>query len=694
MSDVGAQTTVDGITARPDYDYVPPDSFFTGDSVEATTVIDARDYGAIADASVNNRAAIQSAIDAAHAMGGGTVYLPAGVYGLGGHPSSNGSLILQSNVFLMGDGMGETVLRVVDGSTDRITGIVRTPHGEATTNYGIADLTLDGNRANTMGKVDAFYTGGTPGQTIADKDAYVLRVEAANSSGYGFDPHEQTHRLVIADSVAHHNGLDGFVADFLVDSVYENNLAYENDRHGFNIVTSTNDLLLTENVARDNGDSGIVVQRGSEDIPSPENIVIEGGEVFGNAKDGIRIQMSDHVLVAGVEIYDNGTYGIRLMGSSNITVRDNNLVDNSQAETGDHAAIQIRDDEDFDVSGVVFSGTNNLIVGNDIGWEDATPSRYGIEERSGDVGNNTFEANDIDGARNAEYRILSPDSEITYVGGKSADNFDGGPGNDIITSGSGADTIAGGSGDDFLSGDRSGDTLSGDAGNDTIYGRDGYDEIFGGSGNDWISGGKGADSVSAGEGDDIIYGNTGHDDLKGNAGDDVLYGNDGNDTLSGDAGMDELFGGKGTDTLSGGDGDDIISGNSGADVLFGGANNDSLSGNSGNDRLFGDGGSDTISGGSGTDIINGGAGDDVLTGNSGFDDFIITRDSGNDRITDFRVGQDDLDISAFEFEALSDLTAHATATQNGSLRIALDSTTSVTLDDISVNDLSDSDFIF
>ena len=116
-----------------------------------------------------------------------------------------------------------------------------------------------------------------------------------NNSGYGFDPHEITERLVIADSVAHHNKLDGFVADFIIDGEYRNNLAYANDRHGFNIVTSTNDFLMTGNVARDNGGGGITVQRGSEDIPVPTNIVIQRRQSFGNALEGVLLKMATDV---------------------------------------------------------------------------------------------------------------------------------------------------------------------------------------------------------------------------------------------------------------------------------------------------------------------------------------------------------------------------------------------------------------
>ncbi|MEM6495902.1 MAG: glycosyl hydrolase family 28-related protein, partial [Pseudomonadota bacterium] len=244
----GANLTVDGIIDRPTYHYEPPASFFAEGEPTGPDVFNILDFGAVADPTVDSTPMIQAAIDAAHAAGGGVVYVPPGIFGVTAADGHNGAVLLQSNVFLKGAGMGESTFRVMDGNDQKITGVVRSPFGEATVNYGAADLTIDGNRENGVdgAKVDGFFSGGRPGDTIADEDVYLLRVEIQNSSGYGFDPHEQTHRLLIQDSVAHDNGLDGFVADFLVDSHYTGNVAYDNDRHGFNIVTSTNDFLMTD----------------------------------------------------------------------------------------------------------------------------------------------------------------------------------------------------------------------------------------------------------------------------------------------------------------------------------------------------------------------------------------------------------------------------------------------------------------
>ena len=76
---------------------------------------------AVADGIANDRAAIQEAIDKAHANGGGVVYLPAGIYKLA--YSSGCGLTMRSRVVLKGAGPGKTSLQYGYGvpfSTERV----------------------------------------------------------------------------------------------------------------------------------------------------------------------------------------------------------------------------------------------------------------------------------------------------------------------------------------------------------------------------------------------------------------------------------------------------------------------------------------------------------------------------------------------------------------------------------------------
>nr|WP_320205318.1 choice-of-anchor K domain-containing protein [Vibrio metoecus] len=104
----------------------------------------------------------------------------------------------------------------------------------------------------------------------------------------------------------------------------------------------------------------------------------------------------------------------------------------------------------------------------------------------------------------------------------------------------------------------------------------------------------------------------------------------GNDTVYGGGGNLAAYGGAGNDTLIGGDGND---------ALRGGADNDYLSGGRGNDVLRGDSGNDVLVGGLGSDILTGGSGEDLFKWVDG------DLDNSKDRITDFTIGQDKIDLS-------------------------------------------------
>ena len=354
------------------------------------------DFGAIADASFDNRQAIQDAIDFAHAVGGGVIHLGEGTYGVAGDPRSSGAIKLRSNTFLQGAGMGRSVLRLVDGWSGTLVGLVRSPHGQATVNYGLADLTLDGNRAATSGKVDAYYSGGSPGSPVSDKDAWVLRVEARDFSGYGFDPHERTIRLTIADSVARNNGTDGFVADHIVNGVYRRNIAIGNGRHGFNIVTTSNSFILEDSVAHGNGGAGVAVQRGDEAIASPHNLRIGKMRLTENAREGVLVRLSHDVELYEIVSARNGTYGVRLQGSQNVTLRDSIILDNSRSGRGRYAAVQIADEDDR-VTESVYPARDVVVRDNVIGWQNPLKQRSAVHEVKGDVAGTVVSGNHFRG---------------------------------------------------------------------------------------------------------------------------------------------------------------------------------------------------------------------------------------------------------------------------------------------------------
>jgi Ca2+-binding RTX toxin-like protein len=88
-------------------------------------------------------------------------------------------------------------------------------------------------------------------------------------------------------------------------------------------------------------------------------------------------------------------------------------------------------------------------------------------------------------------------------------------------------------------------------------------------------------------------------------------------------------------------------GNSLDNRLYGNAGNNVLKASTGNDVLRGYAGNDKLYGGSGNDRLYGGAGDDGLYGGPGQDVFVFEKNSGRDRIKDFRIGEDRIDVRSW-----------------------------------------------
>ena len=201
------------------------------------------------------------------------------------------------------------------------------------------------------------------------------------------------------------------------------------------------------------------------------------------------------------------------------------------------------------------------------------------------------------------------------------------------------------------------DVLSGTGRSDLLVGRAGDDKLRGLGNADTLIGGGGSDSV---------YGGDGNDSLRGGTEDDLIIGSLGDDTLKGDAGHDVLKGGRGADTVLGGTGNDLVKGQGGADLISGQAGADSLVGGNGQDTLKGGGGNDRLSGGGGHDRLIGGTGNDTMSGHDGSDVFVFRGISGADRIKDFEVGTDALDLNqTLGLEDLSLLNGDTLITHEG-----------------------------
>ena len=132
----------------------PRKTWVTGETIDASelnslearsTVFSVTDpaYGALGNGTTNDTAAIQAAIDAAYSTNqGGVVHIPRSA---SAYMFSN--LRLYANITLRGDGMENTVLKRISGSTGTAirekTAAEGNPGGA--TGLWVSDLYLDGN---------------------------------------------------------------------------------------------------------------------------------------------------------------------------------------------------------------------------------------------------------------------------------------------------------------------------------------------------------------------------------------------------------------------------------------------------------------------------------------------------------------------------------------------------------------------
>jgi len=290
-----------------------------------------RDFGAKGDDSSVDSGAIQAAVNAALAAGGGTVYLPAGTYLCSG-------VYLGSNIRLIGAGMGATVLKLDPAAVPGTNAwVIRVANGStaAASYVTVADMTIDGDKAafpNPSGKVYGYYLGT---QTVGlVTDCSVSRVEFRNCPTYALDI-VNALRVAVTDCWSHDNGstigsynsCSGF--EILADDVTVSNCramsnsnngfmsgesgvthyriryigctAQANTGSGFYLHDGLTDSAIIGCASRDNGATGITLATGST------RNTVSASVCTGNANNGLRLDSAQYTTVNGCVLDGNAT---------------------------------------------------------------------------------------------------------------------------------------------------------------------------------------------------------------------------------------------------------------------------------------------------------------------------------------------------------------------------------------------------
>ncbi len=113
---VAVQLPVIAVRADPGAvnEIIPPDRKVDwspgvqGGIPEVPIIENVADYGAVPNDGIDDRTAIQNAIDDAYSAGGGAVFLPAGTYDIKSRTATDGALVVKSGVVLRGEGADRT----------------------------------------------------------------------------------------------------------------------------------------------------------------------------------------------------------------------------------------------------------------------------------------------------------------------------------------------------------------------------------------------------------------------------------------------------------------------------------------------------------------------------------------------------------------------------------------------------------
>jgi hypothetical protein len=142
------------------------------------TVVDAREFGLRMDNSSNDTAAINAAINACAAQGGGVVYLPPGI-------ARVTTIVLKNHVYLQGSGMYATELIQLSATTTPVIKNHVSSNGVSGNAQfcGVRDLKINGHKAGT---------GGGSGVTSPNSHGIFFTMNPLHAKALGddkFDPH-------------------------------------------------------------------------------------------------------------------------------------------------------------------------------------------------------------------------------------------------------------------------------------------------------------------------------------------------------------------------------------------------------------------------------------------------------------------------------------------------------------------------
>lgn len=345
-----------------------PGSFRSADGAFWELVADdvsIRAFGAIGDGKVDDRPAIQAAIDHVAARGGGTVVLPAGRFRIVTVPAPDGTgpigLWMRSGVRLLGTDRRRSVIALADGQRGPGTFGRILASGELV-DVELADFTLEANRAGQGAERDATNGAaimlGTNGAHVERVRIERLVVRDANGQGIQVVGHPKavSRDIVIRGNRVERPSFIGIqVSHFTALVIDDNDVADCRDNgidvYGDDFVTNSNTVTSTQaSITRNR------VRRCATGVflETVADVEVTGNRFDGCTKTGLHINRI-HGEPSGITISGNRTdatpIGVSITGDTGgVAILNNHF---SRFTT---AGIQFGLDGQGNVSFVVASG--------------------------------------------------------------------------------------------------------------------------------------------------------------------------------------------------------------------------------------------------------------------------------------------------------------------------------------------------
>ena len=187
-------------------------------AVLATKLFNLADYGADATGKTDISAALQKALDEAAAAGGGIVYMPAGIYRLTAPVTVGEKTVImgaQQNPQRGSDAFRGTVMLVT--------------YGEKGKESDTAAITVNGNNSGITGMTVYYPNNGvSSANTLTESPveySYFVRCKGGNTFATNLC-------LIAASRGVCFDGADGFIADRILMTVFDNGIGVNNAKNG------------------------------------------------------------------------------------------------------------------------------------------------------------------------------------------------------------------------------------------------------------------------------------------------------------------------------------------------------------------------------------------------------------------------------------------------------------------------------